>query len=135
VCHMILLMTVSLIMKNYTQLDQLLTRLSYMTITGSHEVLLACYFDIMLAYQKLMSAPEDSDLFDNFKNYIEKTLSMSEHQPEFSSFLHYLYGLVLLKIGDMYGISKEDARRSIFKSIWLNPIIGKQIVKKVNRNA
>jgi hypothetical protein len=106
-----------------------------MTITGSHEVLLACYFDIMLAYQKLMSAPEDSDLFDNFKNYIEKTLSMSEHQPEFSSFLHYLYGLVLLKIGDMYGISKEDARRSIFKSIWLNPIIGKQIVKKVNRNA
>jgi hypothetical protein len=132
---MILLMTVSLIMKNYTQLDQLLTRLSYMTITGSHEVLLACYFDIMLAYQKLMSAPEDSDLFDNFKNYIEKTLSMSEHQPEFSSFLHYLYGLVLLKIGDMYGISKEDARRSIFKSIWLNPIIGKQIVKKVNRNA
>lgn len=129
--NLLIRMTVALILRNYKDLDQLLVRASQAYLSNQHEVLLTCYFDIMLNYEKLLTSPEDPELFEGLRNYIERTLEMCQDRPELASFLHYLHSLVLLKFGDSYGIGKEEARRSVFKSIWLNPSVGKQIIKKI----
>lgn len=100
-------MTVALFLKNYSELDQLLLQASRAYLSNQHEVLLTCYFDIMLNYEKLLQAPTDPDSFESVRSYIDKTLELCHSQPGLASFLHYLNGLVLLKFGEMYGLGKQ----------------------------
>jgi hypothetical protein len=68
--NLLIRMTVALFMKSYAELDQLLIQASRTYISNQHEVLLTCYFDIMLIYEKLLRSPDDPDLFESLRTYI-----------------------------------------------------------------